>query len=235
MQLITFTDTKNIPEEYYPIPSSRLIPDWYKNLQSYVGDEKKPDGSGATTATAKRCMPIFDAITSGYIISTYTDIWVSQQKDDTEETFQYYEWSILDPIGFHPKEQLPEHPDGSGHRISYPKWINAWSIKTPPGYSCLFVTPLHRDTPIVILPGVVDTDVYTAPVNFPFILKNPKMEGLIPAGTPIAQVIPIKRDDWQMSIGEKDDLLKQEKITTKLRTKFFDSYKTQFRQIKQYK
>ena len=85
------------------------------------------------------------------------------------------------------------------------------------------------------MPGIVDTDTYNAPVNFPFVLNNIKFEGLIPAGSPMAQVIPFKRDSWEMEIGGTEEFVNQNKVTTLLRTKFFDSYKTQYRQNKEYK
>lgn len=233
---IIFTDTLGVPEEYRPIPASKVIPDWYKNLESYISGEKKPDGNAGTSATAKRCMPIFDSISAGYIILTHVDLWVSQRPDETTgKIAPYYEWANFGAISFHPKQQLPEHPDGTGHELAYPKWNNAWAIQTPPGYSTLFISPLHRETPIIALPGVVDTDTYTAPVNFPFVLRDPKMEGIIPVGTPIMQVIPFKREEWEMKIGSNEEREEQAKITTKLRTKFFDSYKTQYRQPKDYR
>ena len=235
IQIIKFTDTIGVPEEYRPVPASKIIPDWYKNLESYIGGEKRPDGNAGTTATAKRCMPIFDAISGGYIISTHSDLWVSQRPDENGKIQPYYEWANFGAISFHPKQQLPEHPDGAGHEQSYPKWNNAWAITTPPGYSSLFISPLHRETPIIVLPGIVDTDIYKAPVNFPFVLRDPKMDGLIPAGTPIMQVIPIKRDEWQMEIGTQEDFTEQAKVTNKLRTLFFDSYKRQYRQPKEYR
>lgn len=232
---ITFTDTIGVPEEYRPVPASKLIPDWYKNLESYIGGDKRPDGNASTTATAKRCMPIFDAISGGYLILTHADLWVSQKPDEEGKLHPYYEWANFGAIAFHPKQQLPEHPHGAGHELSYPKWTNAWAIQTPPGYSSLFIPPLHRETPIIALSGVVDTDTYTAPVNFPFVLRDPKMDGLIPAGTPIMQVIPFKRDEWEMQIGSQEELIEQVKVTNKLRSVFFDSYKRQYRQVKEYK
>jgi len=236
MEIIKFTDTIGVPEEYRPVPASRLIPEWYKDLESYIGGEKRPDGNAMTTATAKRCMPIFDAITGGYIISTHTDLWVSQRPDGPENKISpYYEWANFGAISFHPKSQLPEHPNDTGHEFAYPKWNNTWAIQTPPGYSCLFISPLHRETPIIALPAIVDTDNYNAPVNFPFVLRDPKMDGLIPAGTPIMQVIPFKRDEFQMEIGDSEDFKKQMATTTKLRTLFFDSYKRQYRQPKEYR
>ena len=234
--IITFTNTLNVPEEYFPISASKKIPDWYKNLESYTGGEKKPDGFGTTTATAKRCMPIFDSISAGYIITTHTDIFVSQEFDaEIGENIPFYQWASFGAIEFHPKRQLPEHPNGDGHKLMYPKWTNSWGIKTPKGYSVLIVPPLHRDNEIIILPGFVDTDKYHAPVNFPFVLKNPKMSGIIPAGTPIAQIIPVKRDSWDAKSGSDKDLKEIDTITNKIKSLFFDSYKRQYRQPKEYK
>lgn len=234
---ITFTDIIGISDIYYPKPANVFIPEWYKNLESYISGKKKPNGEGTTTATIKRCMPVFDAITNGYIITTYTDIFVSkkEQSDNDGNLIKapWYEWPSFGPIQFHPIEQAPTHPLQNG--APYPKLINPWSIKTPPGYSTLFIAPVHRENVFTIAPGVVDTDTYTAPVNFPMVLTDINFEGLIPAGTPIAQVIPFKRESWKMTIGNQEDLIEQNKITTKLRSKFFDSYKTQFRQLKEYK
>jgi hypothetical protein len=240
---ITFTNTMGVHEEYSPKPASSFVPDWYKNLESYTNGEKKPSGDGNTTATIKRCMPVFDAIVSGYIITTYTDIFVSQKPtfnqngEKTGNTIPWYEWPSFAPIGWHPLEQAPTHPNKNNlsEGGSYPKFINPWSIQTPPGYSVLFTAPMHRESVFTILDGVVDTDKYTAPVNFPFVLNDWKFEGLIPAGTPVAQVIPFKRDSWEIEIGQESHLTNQNKITGLLRSRFFDTYKIQYRQTKEYK
>jgi len=230
MTEIIFTNTGGVPEEYSPKPATSSVPDWYKNLPSYMGGEKKPSGEGGTTGTIKRCMPVFDAIVGGYVLYTNVDVWVSQK-----DGMPWYEWPSFEPISWHPVEQAPNHPNRNGHQATYPKWINPWAIQTPPGYSVLFVQPMHRESVFTILPGVVDTDQYNAPVNFPFVLNNINFEGLIPSGTPMAQVIPFKRESWEMSIGTQEDFDKQNKTTIRLRTRFFDSYKSQFRQPKEYK
>ena len=49
MTIIKFTDTMGVPEEYRPKPADKFVPDWYKNLESYMGDGKKPDGNGGTS------------------------------------------------------------------------------------------------------------------------------------------------------------------------------------------
>lgn len=237
-KIITFTNITGIPEDYRPTPASELVPDWYKDMESYMGGKKEPNAQNESPGTAKKCMPIFDAITSGYIIYTYCDVFVSQRLEYgkvTGDKHPFFQTPGHNVISFHQKAQLPEHPNGAGHEIQYPKWNNVWSIKTEPGYSCLFIPPVHRETPFVAFPGVVDTDTYTTPVNFPFVLKDPKMEGLIPAGTPIVQVIPFKRESWQMAFGDEKDIKEHDDTKKKLKSLFFDSYKRQFRQLKEYR
>ena len=224
---IIFTNT-SVAELEQPKSASKLIPDWYKNTQSYVSGERKPAGNGKSSATIKRCIPVFDAITAGYIIELPADVFVSIRDGQ-----QWFEWSDFGLINFHPIEQAPEHPDKKP--FAYPKWINYWAITTPKGYSTLFVQPFHRESVFTILPGIVDTDQYTAPVNFPFIINDPTFEGLIPKGTPIAQVIPFKRDSWTMKLGNKKDLEIQAKVAKRLQNKFFDRYKSMFWTKKEYR
>jgi len=223
---ITFTNTSGFDGLEQPQPASKFIPDWYKNMESYIGG-KKPIATG-TPATIKRCMPVFDAINAGYIITSPADVYVRIKDGE-----QYFEWASFNLIGFHPINQAPEHPARNEH--AYPKWINYWSVRTPKGYSTMFIQPMHRESVFTILPGVVDTDEYYAPVNFPMVINDPKFEGLIPSGTPIAQVIPFKRESWSMQFGEDKERKEQANLTNKLNTKFFDRYKFMFRQNKEYK
>lgn len=227
--IVKFTNTLGIEAILEPKPASAFVPEWYKNTESYIGGEKKPTGEGTTTGTIKKCIPVFDAITAGYIIPLPADVFVSQR-----DGAPWYEWANFGLVQFHPVEQAPEHPARNG-MPAYPKWINPWAIETPKGYSVLFTQPLHRESPFKILDGVVDTDIYKAPVNFPFVLNDPKFEGIIPQGTPMAQVIPIKRDSWSMELGQQAEFEEQIKITQKLRTRFFDSYKNQFWTKKEYR
>ena len=46
MTQIIFTDTMGVPAEYSPKPASASIPEWYKDLESYMSGAKKPNGSG---------------------------------------------------------------------------------------------------------------------------------------------------------------------------------------------
>jgi hypothetical protein len=223
---IIFTNITNVDIEK-PQPAHKFIPQWYKDTESYVGGKKIPTTIGMHSGTIKRCMPVFDAMTAGYIITSPADIYVSIKNGE-----QFFEWASLNLIEFHDIIQAPLHPERKTH--SYPKWMNPWAIKTPKGYSTLFVQPFHRESLFSILPGVVDTDIYTAPVNFPMVINDPNFEGFIPKGTPIAQAIPFKRDSWKMDIGSEKDFKEQNSVQKKLLTGFFDQYKTMFWNKKEY-
>lgn len=218
-QKIEFYKCLDVMDEYKPIPAVKFLPEWYKKQKSYIGNEMKPDGKGQTTATIKKCMPVHDAMTLGYMLFTPVDLYITKKEDGST----WFEWPSLDIIEFHSQEQVDEYP---GINQNVPKIINPWGIKTPKGYSIFFINPLHRPSPIRIFEGVVDCDAYIAPVNFPFQLNDPDFTGIIPAGTAIAQAIPFKRDSFRMSIN--NNLQEVRNITRNLKTKFFNGYKTFF-------
>jgi len=224
---IIFTNIYSL-DFFPPKPGVIEVPDWYRNTPEYVRDQGKKYIDHMTPHTIKKCMPIFDAITAGYILYTQVDVQVSQVNN-----LPYYTWPDQDAISFHPIQQAPFHP--LKNEAQYPKWNSPYAITTPPGYSVLFTAPMHRESVFTIFEGIVDTDTYKAPVLFPFVLKDNKWEGVIPAGTPMAQVIPFKRESWKYKIGSDKERQEQEKITRKLKTFLFNSYKRQFWSSKQYR
>jgi hypothetical protein len=128
--------------------------------------------------------------------------------------------------------QVQGHPENNlGHQL---KIENPWLIKTEPGYSCMVLPPLHRDNQLVILSGIVDTDKYYEKINLPFNLKDKYFEGMIEAGTPIAQVIPFKRESYEMEIvplDKKRSFINQRTVASKL----FDAYRNLYWSRKEYK
>lgn len=219
---IVFINTMTFYLDSKPVLAHTMLPDWYKKTDSYIPNVK----TQSSERTIKRCMPVFDAMVAGYIINTPCDIEVIQKDGEP----QYYS-SMRDLVQYHPQKQASFHP--SAHPFQFPKFINGWGIKTPKGYSCLFIAPMHNPNPYFeVFPGLVDTDGYTAPVNFPFVLKNPLFEGIIPAGTPMVQVIPFKRDEWKFGTGSKEDIEQSLDVDRHLHMFMFDRYKTLWRRTK---
>jgi len=225
---ITFTNTYDL-NFFPPKPAVKEIPEWYKNTPEYMGDQgKKITEPNSTPHTIKKCVPIFDAMTAGYIIYTQVDVQVSK-----ENGVPHYKWPSQKAILFHPVEQAPLHP--KKNEMPYPKWNNPYGISTPPGYSVLFTQPFHRESMFTIFDAVVDTDKYKSLVSIPFTMNNLDWEGIIPAGTPMAQVIPFKRESWKHNIGSDKEREQQERVDSQLHSLFFNSYKKQFWSRKEYR
>lgn len=211
-----------------PVPAKSAIPEYYKNASPFTIDDpviRTPQGGATPTGTFKKCMPFLDALTSGYIIKLHCDVHVKPM-DDTGPNFT---WTLSDaaPLSHHSYAQVSAIPGATSMPGGIPfKWMSPWHIETDPGYSCLIVQPLnHFEKRWEILPGVVDTDSYNLQINFPFIWKDRTFHGVIERGTPIAQIIPFRRESWQHAVINEDPKQHSNNLL-KLSSKVVDAYKT---------
>jgi hypothetical protein len=221
-----------------PEPSSRSLPDWYRRQAGSV-DEDAALAKGNSTGTIKRCMPIFDAMTAGYLLYFPMDVFV----DATDP--QKLTWSAPNSMIKYASEMFAVHAElqYDQYPVDTDVWhpqlfriLPFWSAQTEEGFSTLVVHPLHRDNePFKTVSGLIDTDAFSSDGHFSMHIKK-GFKGIIKQGTPFAQLIPIKRESWQMEIASEDEstefLLKQR---LNVRSKFRHSYKEKFRSKKEYK
>src|SRR5205823_6243427 len=123
-----------------------------------------------------------------------------------EKSLEYR--SSLPILERHPLAQLQGTPFQG---LPVVKFMNPWIIKTPPGYSCLFMQPVNRmEVPFFVLSGVVETDSYYNEINFPSVsMMRPGTSITLKKGTPIAQIFPFKREDWQSKSAVSEEALRQ--------------------------
>lgn len=180
--------------------ASEMIPKWFKDIPSKT---KIRESDNTKDLTIKRCTPVLDAFSTGYFLVTTEDYIFEYDEKKESSTIKGDKNIQNKAISMHPISQIGDMPF-SEEFIKYAyKWSNQYLIKTPPGYSVLFTHPLnHHHLPFYTLSGVVDTDSYIMPVLFPFMMKN-NFSGVIPAGTPVVQVIPFRRDDWKHNVYNK--------------------------------
>ena len=200
-------------KEDYPTPIKLNIPEWYKNLSHSI-----------LNRSIKGCMPFLDTLTSGYLLKMPQDFYVRHNVDnknekgedfkDSFQTFGLHEMPQLlnaklvnlnSGIDVHSLKQVEGSPFIEKNKnLPFYKISNPWKIKTPKGYSCLFVPPLNNsDDRFSIIPGIVDTDTFPNEINFPIVIngdKYPILETTIKKGTPYVQIIPFKRDSWKMTL-----------------------------------
>ena len=204
----------------HPYPAKKNVPEWFKKVNPH----------SVAVPNIKGCVPVRDSITAGYILPLIQDMFIRYgcdykgEKMFGEESFGISFGQNHNPTFDRDQEALyinlneQQHPahqvggDGSFYTKkqnmgSICKILNPWIIKTPPGYSCLFIPPMHREfDKFFILPAIVDTDTFHRTVNFPFIMNKNYIHSkfVVEKGTPVVQIIPFKRDDWNMSIKKAD-------------------------------
>jgi len=79
-----------------------------------------------------------------------------------------------------------------------------WIIDTPEGWSVRIKNPSNNwENDIHLIEGVVDSDTYYGEINLPFVWTgSEECDIIIPAGTPLAHVIPYKRQPaMELEIG----------------------------------
>jgi len=208
----------------HPQPASRYIPEEYKKLSRFNDNDYHK-------VTLKTCVPFLDSLTAGYIIPFDQDYLVDPVENDFSVVPANREQN---DFGYHGKAQLPEKwKNITGENAG--KFHNKWLIKTPPGYSCLFIKPMNRLEPrFEIISGIVDTDVYVNAINFPFILHKRDKQFLIKKGEPMVQVIPFKRDSWKMWSGFYFEKLHKKTLNT-IYNRWVDVYKNKFWRKKSFK
>lgn len=212
-----------------PQPSKHVIPQAYKEMFNFSdNDISKP--------TIKKCIPFLDAFTTGYILFTPVDFLLTKKDED----YQFITPPELPEdlasafmVEKHNKYQVSDNLRYEKRTINELfKFTNTWTIKTPPGYSCLFTQPFNRNCPFKIIDGVVDTDTFELPINFPFYWTGAsEQQVLLKKNTPMVQIIPFKREKWEMSVKEEP---LNRGLLVKMFNDFLDNYKNKIWHKKDY-
>ena len=65
-----------------PVPSSKLVPEWYKKENTMLfSDSLGMSKDGNPSRTIKACMPVFDIMTAGYMITLPADLNIEKTQD----------------------------------------------------------------------------------------------------------------------------------------------------------
>jgi len=220
-----------------PRPAQVYIPQWYKDATPPPTEKKYEFQTPGLVSNLgiKACTPFLDALTHGYIQETWTDIHFTASSDG--EYITNYNYSS--------GPRIIDHRDASLEtRFITPKeyylnefvWKEPWIPKLPKGYSMLYTSPLNNfNLPFKVLDAIIDSDKYYHEYQGqnPFMLKK-GFQGIIPAGTPMYLMIPIKRNNWSSS-AEKFDSDTNKKRQHLLRKKLVGSYKKTFWQKKNFR
>jgi hypothetical protein len=187
-----------------PKPARAFVPDWYKKSKRWRSGKPEILEGGGVNKDIKLCIPFLEAMTAGYCITLPGDVLIERKNGRVGFAWNGARNQISSPLEVRPKDMATELPRPAGHDHDLYAWNTTWGIEVPEGYSCLFTHPFNRfDLPFTTTNGFVESDGFSAGGGIPFFLKE-GFEGVIPEGTPIIQVVPIKREGWKSEVAEYD-------------------------------
>jgi len=182
-----------------PFPAAKKMPQSWKDIPKYSNDTKSFELTPAPSVTVKACIPTLDILTAGYYMPLWSDCLIKQ-----ENNFPIIQWNVKnDLFGVWSLNQVSNFEIDENYSNLIFKYCHGWTIKTPPGWSCLFISPVaYPNLPFKSLPGIVDTDIFDGEINNPIIFKK-GFEGVLEKGTPMFQIIPFKRSHWESEFDFK--------------------------------
>jgi len=175
-------------------PAKNHIPDWYKKIPLWADNEFfKIDRKDTIKRTVKACVPFLEAFTLGYIITLPYDLYIKMQNGNPVIVWP---GAVQNAPGVRDSVAHEKLVPFGHHKIEF-TWNYCVAYTIPKGYSAIVTHPLNRhDLPFTTVTGVVDGGlVLYAHGKLPFYIKK-DFEGLIPQGTPIAQIIPFRQENW---------------------------------------
>lgn len=213
-----------------PVPASKMVPDWFKNLPIYTDPDFQEcmGPGGKTNLTMKACMPALDSFMTGYMLTLPCDVIFVDPAKYNNRVIWDVSWQVISSHNSKQVGGMAPH----GYEPHPFKWEGMWEIHMPKGYSFLITHPFYRyELPFITTTAVVDGDNFTRPLNIPFFLKE-GFVGTIPKGTPIAQIIPIKREVWHHTVSGYDE--DSQYTLDSLKSSIFRSYKDRWWNKKSY-
>ena len=223
-------------KDAFPEPEaiSKNIPEWFKKQHSYRGNDSTPQ-FGKKHTTIKKCPAVFDLMTAGYVLKAPCDIYIDATGDKIVTEFSSF-LAKNRLTGVHAIEQYSSLPIDDMYHKDLLRLNLIWLVQTQKGYSSIFIQPQFSDLlGVTLVPGIIDTDTFLSDGLFSFYVKK-EFKGEIKKGTPLVQVIPYKRENYEAEVARDvvvHDLLDFQRY--KLNTVFMGAYKKMFRSNKVYK
>lgn len=207
----------SIDDSMNPVPASKIIPEWYTQADLYVKDNDTKNYAlgydGHRLPSFKACPALLDIFTTGYFLKTPCDI---EFYDDNGTINVKTEFGYEDFCSSRPDMDYFNVPDG--YSKSHFHWWPNWAPETPSGHSVLYLNPVnHFNLPFITVAGIIDNDKFNTPGLMPFFIKEGFL-GVVPKGTPYVQIIPFKRQDWEMDLEfhTADSIIKRHNDTAEM-------------------
>lgn len=198
------------------VEAKKVFPEWMKK-QILKKDVK-----------FAKCPGMFDMAQQGYIISAWADIHIKANRQGAVIKVVSPDSPRLDaqPMDFNVVDGLAPIEE-SVKKVAY-KCPSPWFVFTKTGYSA-YVLPATLHSPFLdklyVYSGIVDYEKFHT-INFVFSPLR-ECDFIIPAGTPLLQVIPFQNQEFSAEYG-KATVLETDKATYALNSRVANIYRKMF-------
>jgi hypothetical protein len=195
-------DDFHIHKMFRPVPAVSVLPEWFKRL-------KTDDHQDQNFSTVKQCKGVWDILSMGYVFLWPFDVEIFKHENGKLDIVKSRTKSH-DDFEPHPHIQLEGYQDINfqNQERGVQKVLTPYKIKTPEGTSIMVIQPPYRpDLKTTAMPGIIDSDTFYGDFNILFTINDisGKRKIKIRAGTPLAQIIPFKRDEWKLTFNKVDE------------------------------
>jgi hypothetical protein len=221
--------------QFSPVPSIKKIPLWFSSSDKYETNdlgEALLKYDGGRLPSFKSCPALLDVFNLGYTLLTPCDLnfYIKNNLPYVEVPKRFEDFCAERP-------PMKNFPSPNENHDKHFHWFPSWPVELPKGYSAIYTHPFNRfDLPFTTVSGIIDNDKMSFAGLMPFFLKK-GFEGIVPAGTPYVQIIPFKREDWEMEIKNHtyEEMYQRHMIAANLlRTKDGGEYKKNMWSKKKY-
>jgi hypothetical protein len=168
-----------------------------------------------------RCLPLTIGNQYGHIFKSQFDFYVEWDGGDNKENLIFYFNDSEETL----KTKFPrvESHFGSGiFTINYP-----FNLRTPPGVNLITINPPNTILPnITVMTGVIESDNLRRNFTVNLKMQIPNLRVFIPAGTPLAAVIPVPRNYCdKFELINSEDVFSEEIVTEEIQASVDSSIK----------
>jgi len=217
-----------------PFPASQALPQWWKDATPYYKTSDNPDGKKLivqdrkSNATFKKCTPMLDLLSSGYLVPLWSDIQVK-----IENGLPFIRWRVKKDVFCLHNGTGVEIPNG--YQETQFKFLNQWVPKLPKGYSALIIACAgYPNNPFRAMQAIIDYDK-TAHALYPPMFLKEGFEGIVEKGTPMFQIIPFKRNNWVSKFSFLEEGYAQINVDRDVKATLVNNYVKNYWEKKSYK
>jgi hypothetical protein len=206
-----FTEQEELLD-FPPVPASKKLPDWFRKMEPAIdlppGRSQFPFGLSKAlrlsnvNATVRRCPGVISYLSEGYLVPLWTDFLVQVRGD----VIYCNGSNDLAQVSTHSKKhQYSEMPLPDNFLPDAVKFINPWKVRTAPGWSILLTAPFyHFEDRFMVVPGVVDSDVYHH-IHVNALFPRVDADHKLPMGMPFVHVMPFERKRMDLEVRAMTD------------------------------